>query len=197
MEDRDAFRRAVERFDAISAQDPVVELWDGQNHPRELLYSRRMAARLQQFAPDASEALRLASHCQHLKRWEIPRAAYPMDRAGYHHWRTELARLHAQEAGRVLEEVGYDPRTIARVQSLVRKERLKTDPEAQLLEDVICLVFLEFYFPEFSGRHDEQKVIGILQRTWRKMSARGQAAALAVALPGPQRMLLEKALSEG
>jgi hypothetical protein len=188
------FRRAIERFDAINAQDPNVETVDGVVHPKELLYAQRMTDWLGRLFPEASEALRLAARSQHIKRWQIARTAYPMDRQGYHRWRTELGRFHADAAAEVLREVGYDDPTVVRVQSLLRKERLKADPETQALEDVICLVFLQYYFAPFSELHEEQKLIGILRRTWTKMSANGQAAALALGLPPEKRRLVEKAL---
>lgn len=194
LSDPDRFRRAIERFDAINAEDPNVATVDGVEHPKELLYAQRMTAWLERLFPDASEALRLAARSQHIKRWQIARTVYPMDRQGYHRWRTELGRFHADTAAGVLREVGYDAQTIARVQSLLRKERLKADPETQALEDVICLVFLEYYFAPFSELHDEQKLIGILRRTWAKMSPKGQQAALALSLPPEKRRLVEKAL---
>jgi hypothetical protein len=193
----DRFRRAIERFDGINAQDPNVETVDGVPHPKELLYAQRMSAWLGRLVPDASEALRLAARSQHVKRWEIPRQTYPMDRPGYHRWRTDLGRFHAETAGQVLHDVGYDPATIAQVQSVLRKEKLKINPETQALEDVICLVFLEYYFEPFSEQHDEQKLIGILRRTWAKMSPRGQSAALALSLRPEKRKLIEKALAGG
>lgn len=190
----DRFQRAIERFDAINAEDPNVETVDGVPHAKELLYARRMTEWLDRLLPDASEALRLAARCQHIRRWHIPRMSYPMERQGYHRWRTELGKYHAETAGQVLREVGYDAGTIARVQSLLRKERLKADSETQSLEDVICLVFLEYYFEPFSEQQEEQKLIGILRRTWAKMSPRGQAAALALSLRPEKRKLIEKAL---
>jgi len=104
--------------------------------------------------------------------------------------------MHADEAGKILREVGYDEPTVARVQSLVRKERLKQDPEAQLLEDVICLVFLEHYFADFAREHEEAKLVQILRRTWRKMSDAGRAEALKLPLGSNERTLVEKALRE-
>jgi hypothetical protein len=154
-----------------------------------------MTGWLERLAPEASEPLRLAIRAQHLCRWTIPRSQYPMDRRGYHQWRTHLARFHAEKAGEILCEVGYDAATIARVQALLRKEGLKSDPETQLLEDVACLVFLESYFADFSRQHDEEKLITILRRTWLKMSPRGHQAALALDLPLEARALIEKALA--
>jgi hypothetical protein len=194
ISDPDRFRRAIEQFDSINAEDPNVEAVNGVSQPKELLYAQRMTHWLDRLVPDASEPLRLAARCQHIRRWHIPRITYPMERQGYHRWRTELGKYHAETAGQVLRDVGYDPETIARVQSLLRKERLKADPETQALEDVICLVFLEYYFEPFSEQQEEQKLIGILRRTWAKMSPRGQAAALALSLRPEKRQLIEKAL---
>jgi hypothetical protein len=191
----DRMHAAFDRFDAENARDPNHELFEGAPASKELVYARRMSAWVERFAPNASEPLRLAARCQHIRRWEIPRQTYPMTRAGYHQWRTRLGKFHAEVAGEILREIGYDEPTIARVQSLVRKERLKQDPETQILEDVICLVFLESYFADFAKQHDEQKVIGILRKTWRKMSPRGQEFALSLPLPTEARALVEQALS--
>jgi hypothetical protein len=106
-----------------------------------------------------------------------------------------LARFHAETAGALLAKVGYDAVMIERVGSLIRKERLKSDPEAQTLEDVACLVFLENYLGDFAGKHDEAKVVDILRKTWRKMSPRGQAAARALDLDPAGRRVLDRALA--
>ncbi|MGH7213555.1 MAG: DUF4202 domain-containing protein [Tepidisphaeraceae bacterium] len=185
---------ALAAFDDANAVDPRTTFVDGQAVPDELLYARRMTDRLMRFAPDASEPLQLAARCQHLCRWMIPRETYPMDRRGYHQWRTILANFHADKAGEILRRVGYDEETIARVQSLVRKERFKTDPDAQTLEDVICLVFLEYQFAEFASEHDEEKVIGILRKTWSKMSDRGRAEAMRLVLTTDAGALVRKAI---
>ena len=193
--DEARFRAAIARFDAANAGDPNVTIVDGLAQPKELVYARRMTAWLDRLDPDAPEPVRLAARCQHLMRWSIPRGAYPMDRPGYLKWRTTLYDFHAERAGEILREVGYDDATVARVQSLVRKQGIKTDPQMQLLEDVICLVFLENYFAEFAADHDEEKLIRILRRTWAKMSPRGHEAALALNLPERERKLIEKALA--
>jgi len=185
---------ALARIDAANTADPNRELWQGVEYPKELLYSQRMSGWLAHFAPDASEALQLAVAAQHIRRWESPRSDFPEGKAGYKQWRSNLARFHAETAGEILADVGYDDETIHRVQGLIRKEQLKRDAEAQCLEDVACLVFLESYFADFSQKHDEAKVIDILQKTWKKMSAEGHAAALGLALPEAARELVEKAL---
>jgi hypothetical protein len=192
----DRFQVAIERLDDANRGDPARVNVEGAGQSATLDYAQRMTRWLERLYPDASEPLRLAVRCQHLRRWTFPRDRYPMTRAGYHQWRTAAARFHAEEAGAILRDVGYDQTTIARVQSIVRKEGLKTaDPETQALEDSTCLAFLERDFAAFAARHDEQKVIGIVQRTWRKMSSRAQEAALGLHLSSEARRLIERALS--
>lgn len=192
----DRFRAAIEHFDAANGEDPTRVPADGREAPASVVAARRMTEWLSRLLPDASEPLRLAVRCHHLCRWQFPRDRYPMTRAGYHQWRTAAAQFHAEKAGQIQREVGYDEATIARVGALVRKEGLKRDPETQALEDAACLVFLEGGFAEFAARHDEAKILGIVQRTWRKMSPRGQAAALQLDLPPRARHLIERALQE-
>ena len=191
----DRFRRAVERFDAANGEDPNRELADGVEQPKELVYARRMTARLDRFRPDAPEAVRLAARCQHIRRWTIPRTDYPAGREGYRRWRTELARFHADTAAAILRDVGYGDDVVARVGSLLRKERLKADPDVQLLEDVICLVFVEHYLAGFAPKHDEETLAGVLRKTWRKMSEDGRRAALALDLPEKVRSVVERAVA--
>jgi hypothetical protein len=188
------FRRAIDLIDAYNARDPHRTTVAGVEMPDELFYAQRMSDRLAQLAPDASEALRIAVRGQHIGRWEIPRDSYPMTRPGYHAWRERLYDFHAEKLAAILRDVGYDDATLARVSSLVRKERIKSDPETQLLEDVACLVFLEHEFVDFAAKHEEEKVIGILRRTWKKMSSRGREEAMRLALPEDAKRLIAKAL---
>jgi hypothetical protein len=181
----DRFQRAVARFDHANAQDP---------HQKELLYAQRMSQWLDKLEPNASEPLKLAARSQHIRRWEIPRSSFPMDRPGYLKWRKTLYEFHADKASEILREVGYDDATIARVRSLLRKEKIKLDPEMQTLEDVICLVFLENYFADFSRDKDEAKMLNIIKRTWLKMSDRGHQAALSLKLADTDLALIRKAL---
>ena len=194
--DSQQFRSAIERFDEANAKDPTLVDAESVQQPAALDYSKRMTTWLDRLYPDASEALRLAVRAQHLLRWTFARDRYPMTRAGYHQWRTAAGRFSADEAGKILRDVGYDDATIARVQSLIRKEGLKTDPETQALEDSTCLAFLERGFTEFAQRHDEQKVIGIVQRTWKKMSDHARAAALGLSLSPDAGRLIGLALAE-
>jgi hypothetical protein len=193
--DVERFNRAIHCFDEANAEDPQLEVVDGASYPKELLYARRMTTWLDRFAPDASEALRLAARCQHIRRWMIPRSRYPMDRRGYLQWRTALATFHGETAAEILRQVGYDEALIGRVRSLLRKEGLKRDPEVQCLEDVICLVFLESYCADFAKHHDTAKMLPIIRKTWEKMSPRGREVARTLNLPEQVNRLVEVALA--
>lgn len=193
--DLERFNAAIARFDAANTADPTTDIFQGVAYPKELLYAQRMSTWLDTLAPDASEALRLAVRCQHIRRWTIPRHTYAMDRTGYLRWRTTLAKFHADTAAAILRDVGYDDATIERVQTLLRKEGLKRDDEVQCLEDVICLVFLENYCAAFATQHDEAKVLDILQKTWKKMSPRGREVALTLPISAATRRLVEQALA--
>lgn len=189
-----ALDEALRRFDAANADDPNTELVDGQPLPKELVYGERMSARLSVFAPEASDAVQLAARAQHIRRWEVPRSSYPEGRAGYLKWRTDLYKRHGEIAGAIMKDVGYDDALVMRVQTLLRKRGLKTDPEVQLLEDVICLVFLEHYFHDFAQKHSEEKLLPIVQKTWKKMSEQAHDAALQFEYAPEDRSIIEKAL---
>jgi hypothetical protein len=184
--------RAIAAIDAAHAEDPEK---DAAGEAKELVYARRMSAWLERLAPQASDALRLAVRCQHLRRWAMPRGDHPQGKIGYLRWRKEEALAHAALAGEILGQAGYDA-DVKHVQSLIKKERIKHDAEAQLLEDTACLVFLEFEFAEFSGKHEEAKLVDILRKTWGKMSPRGHDAALGLKLPAALRAIVEKALAK-
>lgn len=185
---------AFRLFDEANAEDPHTETVNGQILPKELVYGQRMSSRLDAYAPDAPETVQLAARAQHIRRWEVPRESYPEGRAGYLKWRTDLYKRHGEIAGEILQKVGYGDDTIARVQTLLKKRGLKTDPDVQLLEDVICLVFLEHYFHDFAQKHDEEKLIPIVQKTWKKMTDRGHGAALALDYAPEDRAVIDKAL---
>ena len=195
MLDNNRLAEAYRLFDAANGEDPTLEIDDdGQPVPKEVLYARRMSACLARVAPAAPEAVQLAARCQHIRRWAIPRQDFPLTRPGYHQWRNTLKKYHAELAGQLMAQAGYLPDRIERVQQLVQKLRLKDDPEVQLLEDVICLVFLEYYFLPFAAQHPEEKVIEIVQKTWPKMTERGHVLALQLPFTPEALALISKAL---
>lgn len=188
----------MEAFDKVNSQDPFMELVNGEEMPKELLYSQRMTEMLLDFYPTASETLQLAARCQHIRRWAIPRDDYPMDRKGYLEWRTALKKFHGKLAAEIMAENGYGEEAISKVDDLLNKRRLKTDPEVQALEDVVCLVFLKYYFDPFIAKHKEEeiKLIDIVQKTWRKMSPKGHDAALAMSHSTAALAIVQKALQD-
>ena len=186
---------AFQHFDAANKQDPNTEVFEGTIYPKEVLYGIRMTERLNKFDSAASEVLQLTARCQHICRWEIPRDSYEINREGYLRWRQELKKFHAKKASSILQEVGYDKDTIYKVAFLLEKKQLKKNEETQTLEDVICLVFLEYYFESFALKHPEEKTIDILQKTWQKMSVKGQESALKLPLSKNTLDLVTKALA--
>ena len=195
MIESEKYKDAIRKFDEANSHDPNIESIDGEAIPKELLYSIRMTERLNQFEGDADEALRLAVRCQHICRWEIPREGYEMNRTGYLKWRNDLKLFHSNKAESILSEVGYDEETIQNVKFLLEKKQLKKNEMTQTLEDVICLVFLEFYFDKFSEKYAEDKLTDILRKTWNKMSTRGQESAAKLKLSDSSNLLISRALS--
>jgi hypothetical protein len=180
------FQDAIGRFDAANAQDP---------RGIELPYSKRLSAWVERLAPNASEELRLAARAQHICRWTIPRESYPAGRIGHLKWREDLKQFHAQKAGEILREVGYDKATTARVQDLIHKRNFPRNLEGCVLEDALCLVFLETQFAETTAKTGDEKMIGILQKTWRKMTPQAHQIALTMPMTAECRAIVEKALA--
>ena len=169
---------------------------NGESVAEELLYARRMTRWLGELEESPSEALRLAVYCQHLRRWMIPRSEYPEGRQGYRRWRRRAAEKQAELAGEVLREVGYEDGLIGRVQALMQKTAMKVDEEAQILEDVACLVFLDHYLAAFAKRHSRDKNVDILRKTWQKMSVRGRRFAQGLALPKEIQNLVDEVIEK-
>jgi hypothetical protein len=188
------FAQAVAAFAAVSAHDPAREIDAGEPRPRELVQSERLVRWVERLAPEAPEALRLAAHCQHIGRFQLPRSSYPDGRSGYLRWRSELARRHAQTAREILSGLGYDEATIEQVRRIVLKQNLSHDADVQLMEDALCLSFLEYELAEFASRHEDEKVVSILRKTWRKMSPRARELALALPLDARSGKLVARAL---
>lgn len=189
------FQEALRRLDAGQATDPRQVIGPEGEMPAGLDHARRLFGWVEKLRPDAPEALLLAARGQHLRRWERPRSDYPEGRAGYHRWRTDAQKFHAELTADILREVGYEEALIDRVRALIRKQNLKTDPDTQTMEDGLCLVFLETGFADFAAKHERPKILDILRKTWGKMSPAGQAAALTLPL-GPETLdLVREALT--
>jgi hypothetical protein len=190
---RDAkkFQAALLRFDAENSRDPNSENFQ----PRELLYSERLTNWVLKLRPDASEELRLAARCQHICRWQSPRENYPMTRPGYLKWRADLKKFHAQKSGEILREVGYDEETVHRVQDLNLKKNFSDDADTRVLEDALCLVFLEFQLADLAAKTADDKTINALQKSWGKMTEAARAEALKLNYGEREKTLLQRALN--
>ena len=192
------FNKAIALFDAANAQDPNLD--DGQ--PKELLYAQRMTDMIGRFAPEASEVAQLAVRAQHIQRWTVPRSNYPLGKPGYFAWRTGLYQIHAQIAGELMAQAGYGDSMIEQVKTAVSKQGIKTNPDTQMLEDVTSLVFIEHYMLGFAGQHaeyTEEKWLGIIRKTWKKMSGTAHAFATSGGIKLPEALvpLILKAVSVG
>lgn len=194
--DPERFNAAIRRFDEENSRDPVVEVVDGVAHAREALYARRLTDWVLKLRPDASEELRLAARSQHLCRWKIPRDSYPMTRAGYLRWRETLKQFHAQKAGEILKEVGYPDPIVHRVQNLNLKKDFPADPEGRVLEDALCLVFLEHQLADLASKTGEDKVVGALQKAWNKMTPAGRTKAAAISFGPREKDLIARSLGK-
>lgn len=181
-------------IDQLNSDDPNIELVGGVEYSKEQLYSQRMIEKMQSFCPEASDELRIAAHAQHVRRWVSKRSDYPEGRAGYYQWRIGLGKMHAQLATEQMDKAGYSEESQQQVFKLLTKQGIKTNADVQVLEDVICLVFLQYYFMPFAAKHSEEKVISIVQKTWAKMSEAGHKAALSLELGADAQKLIEKAL---
>ena len=195
------FEVAVELIDAANSEDTNLESSDGKELPKELLYSQRMSDMQQRYAADAADAMKLALRAQHIQRWKYPRDEYPMDRKGYHLWRTNLYTFHADTVAALLVKAGYDDAFITRVKLAVSKKSLNSNVDTQLLEDVSALVFIEHYMLAFVEKHpeyDEEKWLLIIKRTWNKMTEKAHDFALSGSIKLPESLipLIQKAVSE-
>ncbi len=192
---QDRIEKAFSLFDKYNQQDPHQVSWDGETFPSEYFYALKLHDWVIKLEPEASESLLLASRAQHIGRWEIPRDTYPQNKAGYLNWRSNLGKYHAQKASELLKEAGYSEEEIEKVKHIILKQQIKSDPEVQTIEDALCLVFLEYQYEDFISKHDDLKLIRILQKTWGKMSDAGRQAALSLSYSDKGLDLIKRALA--
>jgi hypothetical protein len=187
------FHQVLRRFDDENARDPNLVIIEDTARPRELIYAQWLTDWVLRLCPEPSEALQLAARCQHICRWQIPRNSYPMTRAGYLRWREELKRFHAEKSTEILREAGYPEDIIARVRDLNLKKNFGADPECQLLEDALCLVTLQYQLGDLMDKTEPDKMITILQKTWKKMSPAARREALGLSFSDREKELLSTA----
>jgi Domain of unknown function (DUF4202) len=187
---------ALAAIDAANTDDPHTIVVGGTSRPKELTHAEMMTRWVRRLSPGCSDEQLIAARAHHLRRWAIPRDDYPRDRAGYLRWRTALQRRHAEDVAAIMRDAGYGDASIDRVQAIVRKRGLGRDPEVQVHEDALCLVFLETQFDELTASlDDEAKMVEILRKTAAKMSPAGLAAARTLPLSPAGAALLGRALA--
>jgi hypothetical protein len=187
---------AFNKFDAYNQRDPHSIVWEGETYPREYFLALKLHQWVLTIKPDASEALLLASRCQHIGRWEIPRESYAPGREPYLKWRRDLAHYHAQIAGEILKDTGYNEMEISRVQEILLKKKIKVDSEVQTMENALCLVFLAFQYEAFHPQHDQEKVVNILRKSLLKMDQTGHQFALTLDYTPKGLGYIKQALSQ-
>lgn len=193
----DRFLRVITRIDRLNSEDPNTETVAGTRHPKELLYSQQLTEWVLRLNPGASEALQIAARGQHIRRWTMPRTAYPAGRAGYLRWRERLKTFHIETVSGLMREVGYSDDAVQQVHAIMDKRHLLDNPESQTLEDALCLVFLETQLEELMRKTPPETMREILRKSWQKMSETGRAAALKLSFSAQARAVIEQALSEG
>jgi len=182
-------------IDAANALDPTVIVVRGESVALALAHGRLATDWVRHLNPEAGDALVIAARAHHLRRWEVPRTTYPEGKAGYLRWRKDQKARHARDVEVILNAAGYDALTIQRVQVLIRREQLKTDPDTQVLEDAACLVFIETQLAEMAPRFDRDHLLEVIRKTAAKMSAAGLAAVALLPIGAVEHELLAAALA--
>ena len=183
-------------FDEYNQQDPHRISWNDIEYPAEYFYALQLYNWVMKLQPEASEILLLASRSQHIGRWKIPRETYPSGKAGYLRWRTDMAKFHAQIASELMQQAGYHEDEIKKLQQILLKENLKNNADVQIMENALCLVFLQFQYEDFIQKHDDEKIIRILQKTWKKMTEPGRQFAHTLEYSEQGKELIVKAISK-
>ncbi len=191
----DAVAKVIARLDAMNAEDPVKETVGGKPRASELVYADRLESWIRRLDPAASDELLIAARGQHVRRWTSARATYPEGRWGYLRWREDLKRMHADTVTEAMRAEGLPDASVARARGIVMKRDLAGNPDAQTMEDALCLLFLETKFQDLLAKTDDEKMVDIIRKTWRKMSAKAQAMALTLPLPDEHRTLVQQALA--
>ena len=193
--DRERFGRAIAAIDAANADDHVRIIVRGEERPKELAHAELVTEWVHRLEKAPSEELLLAARAHHLRRWAIPRSSYPDGRSGYLKWRKALHEQHSTDVAEILQPLGYEDTAISRVQDLIRKRRLGKDPEVQVLEDALCLVFIETQFHDLGARLEPEKMVDVVRKTIVKMSPSAVALAAELDLDPEDRAVLERAVA--
>lgn len=186
--------KAFQLFDNYNKKDPTIFMWRKQPYPQEYFLALKLYEWVLKLSPDASEVLLLASRSQHIGRWEIPRETYPEGREGYLKWRKVLAAYHADKSAEIMLEAGYEALDIERVKEIILKKKIKADHEVQIIENALCLVFLEYQYEDFYPRHTD-KIVQILKKSLLKMDTEGHRFALSLSYSEQGKHYIKEALA--
>ena len=186
---------AIDAIDKINAEDPNQELVDDVSYPAELLHSIRLTDEILSLDTNAGPELLVAARSQHIARWRVPRSSYPEGKAAYLTWRKDLAKMHATVTTGILSKLGFEEAFIKRVQEINLKQNLKLDREVQTMEDGLCLVFMKHQLEKFLLSQSEEKMITILQKSWKKMSDAGRNEALKINFSPVAKQLVLSAIT--
>ena len=193
------FEVVIKAIDEANQGSPRKTIVDGLERSYENVYSERMSRTLARMYPEASELLKIAARAQHIRRWDIPRGDFPLGPKGYNQWRKTCREHHGEIMRSIMSENGYSEDAIMQVGMYLKKEKLKKNDDSQALENVVDVVFLEFYWDEFVEKfpqYDEDKLIDIVGKTLLKMSSHGHEAALALELPPATLKIVGAALEK-
>jgi len=190
-----AYESAVAAIDAANADDPNRIVVRGTEQPLALIHGQLAVEWVEQLVPDADDSLRLAARAHHLRRWELARTDYPEGRAGYLRWKRDQKQRHASDVEGLLRNAGYTDEVIERVQALIRRDRLASDPDAQAVEDAACLVFVETQLTSTAAKLDHVHMLDVIRKTARKMSPAALDAVASIPLTADESALLREALT--
>lgn len=183
-------------IDQLNRADPNRVLIGGIEHPQELAYAERLTAWVLRLNPKASVWLRIAARGQHVQRWKIPRDTYPRTREGYLRWREKLKHMHAEIVGALMRQSQWLQADIEKVSGLILKRPGADKADLQVLEDALCLIFIESQLAEVQGKITDQRLREVVAKTWGKMSKQAQAEALQLPLKPAQKAWLAQVVSE-
>ncbi|HUP73725.1 MAG TPA: DUF4202 domain-containing protein [Acidimicrobiales bacterium] len=193
---RSELTAAFAAIDAANATDPNIIEWRDERWPRAQLQGVLATEWAEKIDPRAGDEVLLATRAHHVRRWTIPRDSYAEGRVGYLRWRRALKDVHAEVVAELLPDAGISATTVTRVQALVRKDGLGHDPETQLVEDAICLTFIETQFEDLAARLDHARLVTAVQKTVVKMSDRAVALVAQTRISATARAALDDALSQ-
>ena len=188
----DLYIKTTEAINLVHTEDETLINDGAKTVASELVYSQRMLAMLEVFDKGSSKLLRLAVQCQHLRRWNIPRTNYSMDRRGYHQWRRAVMEYQLNQTREILIQNKVDIDDIDFILDGLSNQGNKAHATAQIIMDTACLVFIKWYLEAFAAKHEQKKVNDIMKKTMQKMSDKGISLVHSIDLNENVALILSK-----